>query len=270
MIDHDTINPGTGLPIPAAGQWRRLEPSRILKSPPFQTVYPYVINRELMEPEVSAGLEQTWKRRLFDERNIEVFQLNGGYIVGESFVVDENMQIIANLDDKYSAEEVQRAPRDIERLAELKQLLHYDGVGVVAKRRAANNYGHYLMYMVPLTLLGKRLFGDKDPRYVTHRTSLAMQDVTLRSLRRLGIGLDRVLMTDTHEPVHFEQIVFFSGLATHGSYMSPVAVDAVVEMAAPIPAGPHRKLFVRRIPGWREGLATKMRSPRAWLPTVFT
>jgi hypothetical protein len=60
-------------------------------------------------------------------------------------------------------------------------------------------------------------------------------------------------MMDFREPVHFEEVVFFTGLADHGGYLSPFAVQVLVDMAAPIPAGTHRKLFVRRIPGWRRG-----------------
>jgi capsular polysaccharide biosynthesis protein len=250
MLEHDASNQGTG---PLAGKRRLLEPSGTLKSPAFRASYPQLVNPELIDPGVKAAMERSWTRGLFDERAVEVLQLNGGYIVGEGLVVDDNMQIIANIEDKYSPDELQRALNDIERLVAAQQVPHFDGIGVVAKRRAANNYGHYLLYMMPMALLGKRMFGGTNPRYVTHRTSLPMQDVILRSLRRLGIGLDRVVMTDSHEPVHFEKIVSFAGLATHGSYLSPVAVEAVVELAAPIPPGPYRKLFVRRIPGWREG-----------------
>ena len=80
-----------------------------------------------------------------------------------------------------------------------------------------------------------------------------MQDVILRSLRRLGISPDRVLLFDSRQPVHFEEVVFCTGLAVHGGYLSPVAVETLVDMAAPVAAGSYRKLFVRRIPGWREG-----------------
>jgi hypothetical protein len=250
MIDHDAPNQGTS---PLAGKRRLLEPSGLIKSPAFKAVYPHIINPELIDPGVRAAMEQAWKRGLFDERNIEVFHLNGGYIIDENLIVDDNLQIIGNVDDDYTPEELQRALGDIERLVEAQAMPHFDGVGIVAKRRAANNYGHYLLYMVPLALLGQKLFGDRNPRYVTHRSSPPMQDVILRSLRRLGIDLDRVLMMDFREPVHFEEVVFFTGLADHGGYLSPLAVQVVVDMAAPIPSGPHRKLFVRRIPGWRRG-----------------
>jgi len=253
MIDHDALDPGAGRLSPVAGKRRLLEPSGILKSPPFKAVYPQIINPELLDPGVKAVMEQAWKRGLFEERRIEIFHLNGGYIIDENLVVDDSLQIIGNVDDDYTPEELQRALGDIERLIEAKAMPHFDGVGIVAKRRAADNYGHYLLYMVPLALLGQKLFGGRNPRYVTHRSSPPMQDVILRSLRGLGIGLDRVLMMDFREPVHFEEVVFFTGLADHGGYLSPFAVQVLVDMAAPIPAGTHRKLFVRRIPGWRRG-----------------
>lgn len=61
------------------------------------------------------------------------------------------------------------------------------------------------------------------------------------------------MMLDFGQPVHFEAIIFFTGLADHGAYLSPVTVQCVVEMAQAIAPGPYRKIFVRRIPGWRRG-----------------
>jgi capsular polysaccharide biosynthesis protein len=60
-------------------------------------------------------------------------------------------------------------------------------------------------------------------------------------------------MLDFREPVRFEEVMFFTGLAKHGTYLSPLAVQAVVDMAATIPPGGYRKLLVRRVPGWRRG-----------------
>jgi capsular polysaccharide biosynthesis protein len=257
MIEHDALDHGTRPAAPFAGKRRKIEPVRVIRSPAFVAAYPRITNPELIEPGIRAAMEPTWSTVQFAERNVEVFSVKSGYVIDENLVLDHNLQIVANVDDWYSPEELQRAVGDVERRLEAKDLPHIEGVGIVAKRRAANNYGHYLLYMVPLAFLGKRLFGDRNPRYLVHRTSPPMVDVTLRSLRLLGINLESVLMLDFREPVLFEEVVFFTGLAEHGTYLSPLAVQAVVDMAASVPAGPSCKLFVRRIPGWRRGREMK-------------
>ena len=238
---------------PNAGTKVTVRPTYTLRAPAFHTTYPRIINADLLDPGARAAMEASWTKGWFEERNIEVFHLKNAYVIDENLVIDRDLQVVANVDDEYSAEEIERALDDIRQQNKAGTLPHFAGVGVVAKRRATDNYGHYMLYMLPLAALGKRLFEDRNPRYLAHRTSPPMQDVVLRSFRLLGIDLERVLIKDFHEPVLFEELVFFTGLASHGTYMSPLAVQAVVEMAAPIPAGPHRKIFVRRVPGWRRG-----------------
>ncbi|MEJ0015730.1 MAG: glycosyltransferase family 61 protein [Acetobacteraceae bacterium] len=236
-----------------AGEPVTIAPAAILKSPAFQAPYPKIVNADIIPSDMKGTLEQHWCRGRFEERDIGVFRLKGGFVTDENLIFDDELRVMDNLDDGYSSVEITRAVETIRERRKIGRLPYLDGVGIVIKRRAAGNYGHYLLYMVPLALLGRRLFGDRNPRYLAHYTLPPMNDVVLRSLRLMGISLDRVLMLNYGEPVHFEEIVYFTGLAEHGSYLSPVAVQTVVEMASPIPAGAHRKLFVRRIPGWQRG-----------------
>ena len=71
-------------------------------------------------------------------------------------------------------------------------------------------------------------------------------------------------MLDFREPVRFEEVMFFTRLAEHGTYLSPLAVQAVADMAATIPPGGYRKLFVRRVPGWRRGRELVNEAGRIW------
>lgn len=238
---------------PSAGQRITIKPAHIVKSPAFATSYPQIINGDLIDPFVRQLMEASWKRGRYEEQDIEVYRLKGGYVVDETLILDENLQVINNVTDDYSPEEIQQAIELIKKQTEDKKLPHIGGLAIVAKRRAAGNYGHFMMYMLPLASIGKRLFGEQNPFYLTHRVLAPMQDVVLRSFRLLGISLDRVLVRAFGEPVHYEEIVFFNGLDAHGGYLSPLAVQALVDMAAPIPAGSDRKIFVRRIPGWGQG-----------------
>ena len=228
-----------------------LQPSSIAKSPAFQAAYPQVVNADLIEAGAKQAMEVSWNRGQFQERDIKVFRVRDAYVVHENLVLDHNLQPIENIDDGYSQEEIDGAIQVIQEREAAKTLPYHGEIGVVAKRRAVNNYGHYLLYMLPLAILGKLLFGEENPRYLVHRVSPAMIDVQLRALRLAGISLDRMLVPDWSEPMRFAEVVFFTGVADHGTYLSPLAVSLVNEIATTIPEGKSRKLFVRRAPGWR-------------------
>ena len=238
-----------------AGRRITIEPAHVVRSPSFVTSYPRIINDDLIDPFVRGLMEASWSRGRYEERDIEVYRLKGGYVIDETLILDNNLQIVNNVTDDYSTAEVEKAIDAIIKQSDDNVLPYVAGTAIVAKRRAAGNYGHYMMYMLPLASIGKNLFGEQDPWYLTHRVLAPMQDVVLRSFRLLGISLDRVLIRAFGEPVHYDELVFFTGLDAHGGYLSPLAVQALVDMAAPIPPGPHRKLFVRRIPGWQRGRA---------------
>ena len=61
----------------------------------------------------------------------------------------------------------------------------------------------------------------------------------------IGIDASRLIPT-TGAPVHFRELILVDGLSEHGSYMSPLVLRCLDRLAAPVPAGPIRKLFVSR------------------------
>jgi capsular polysaccharide biosynthesis protein len=233
---------------PNAGRRVTIEPAAIIRSPAFSAPYPRIINDELIDAGVRQSMEASWKQGEFADRDIQVFRIKGAYVIDENLVLDDSLRVITNIDDSYSPEEIERAIDCIRGKLASKQMV-FLGRAVVAKRRAINNYGHYLLYMLPLAFLGKAYFNDVDHVYLSHQVSPPMQDVILRSFRLAGVALDQVHLLPWLEPVHCEEVLFFSGLADHGTYLSPLAVQVVTEIATPIPTGPHRKIFVRRKPG---------------------
>ena len=200
-------------------------------------------------------MEESWKREVFEERPVEIFSIRNGFLVDECMIFDDKLRFITNASDRYTDAEVERGVGDIRQQMESRKLRHFPGVGIIGKRRAANNYGHYLMEMLPMAVVGRDLFANSDPRYLLHRVPPPTQDAVFRSMRLLGFNLDRLIVLDFREPVRFEQLVIVRGLTKHGTYMSPLSVAATERMAALIPAGDQKKLFVKRNPGWRRGRA---------------
>ena len=139
--------------------------------------------------------------------------------------------MIANASDAYTDEEIDRALEVVQREEEARILPHFGEPTIVSKRRAAHNYGHYLMEMLPMAVLARRAFNSSDARYLVHRVPPPSQDVVFRSFRLLGISLDRLLVQDFGQPMFFERLFIVRGLTEHGKYMSPLSAVAVEEMA---------------------------------------
>jgi capsular polysaccharide biosynthesis protein len=241
-------------PFPHAGKKTTAQPFEVLSSPAFAVEYPHIINPHLLDPGARAGMEESWKKGIFPERKLEIFHLKDVYLIDESLILDKDLRVIENAGDYHDDEEIERAIAVIRKDLEAMRLPHFVS-GIVSKRRAAGNYGHFLLELLPLAVIGRRLSPAYDPVHIIHYAEAPLQDVMFRSFRLLGVSLSRVLVRDFGQPIHLADAIVVRGLSVHGTYMSPLAVQAVEEMAASVPAGPHKKIFVRRVPGWNRGRA---------------
>ena len=245
---------------PNAGRKITIKPTGVVKSPAFHTRYPRVINENLIEAGSKAAMDESWKRGLFEERDLEFFRIAGAHVVGECLILDQELQVIQNVSDEYTDDEIQQAVKDVRAGREASTLPHFDRLTILAKRRAAHNYGHYLMEMLPMAVVGAKVADEKNPRYLLHQVPPPAQDVVFRSFRLLGIDLNNLLVQGSREPMYFEDLLVVRGLTRHGTYMSPLSIMATDEMAkrtasawGTMPGRGHDKLFVRRVPGWRRG-----------------
>lgn len=233
----------------------RAVPVQMIRSPRFAVSYPDVRNIELIEPGARSAMEASWGRQGFDERQIEVFHLRDVIAVDECLVLNQEMQVIENVSDHYTIEEYQHAVEVTQRTRKEGKIPILDGINVMARRRAAGNYGHFLIEMLPMAGVARRIYGDQIRRYLLHRAEPPMLDANLRAFRLAGITPDRLVITGFREPVFCRELVIVRGLTVHGSYMSALApehADAWAESVYPS-VGAERRLFVLRRPGWGRG-----------------
>jgi hypothetical protein len=245
---------------PLAGRRIRIEPTRVLPSPAFATSYPRVRNVDLIDPGPRNAMEQSWKRGVFAARDIEVFDIPGAYLIDECLVLDRHLQIIENVSDVYSEAEIERSILAIQEREASHRMPHYDRPGIVSKRRAANNYGHFLMEMLPMAVLGQLNAGTSDVWYIVHHVLAPTLDAVFRAFRLLGAPLSRVLAPTWVEPVWFDRLIIVRGLTAHGTFMSPLALfgaerlgQALAARDGGIPDKRYERIFVRRVPGWGRG-----------------
>jgi capsular polysaccharide biosynthesis protein len=72
-----------------------------------------------------------------------------------------------------------------------------------------------------------------------------MMEITYQSLKQIGIGLDRMVITRVL-PCRCDELYFLDGISQHGTYLSPLTIGALEVLATSVPAGPRRKLLVVR------------------------
>ena len=239
--------------FPLAGGKISIEAKDKAASPPFRAEYPPVRNLELVPDGLRQAMEESWARGRFEAHDVEIFLINGAYIIEECLIFDDNLQMISNVSDEYTDEEIEIALVCILRQIETRKLPYLQSPAIMSKRRAVNNYGHFLIEMLPMAMIANKLIAHFDPTFLLHRVEPPMLDVTLRAFRLLGIPLDRLLIFGPLEPVHVEHLVVVRGLTRHGSYMSPLCVDYLAMLAEKVAPAEQKKLFVRRRPGWRRG-----------------
>lgn len=236
-----------------AGHPIEVPPERVLRSPGFSVPYPEIRNAELIDPGCRAAMEVSWCREMFPERPIEVFHLKDVFIIDEGLVLDRDLRPIRNASPDYSPEQLSRAASIVKQKLLAKEVPYYPGLGIMAKRLAANNYGHFLVEMVSIAELGRKLYPTGEVKYLIHQGEGPMLDVALRSFRLLGHPLRELVVTGYGEPVHFDDLIVVRGLTELGRYMSPIALEPLAVMAERVPRGRDKRVFVRRIPGWERG-----------------
>jgi hypothetical protein len=241
--------------FPLAGRKISIEPRERATSPSFQAKYPMVRNLGLIPEGLRLAMEESWSRGRFADRDIEIFLIHGAYVVRECLIFDDNLQVLSNASDQYTGEEIEDALDCILSQLNANAVPHLTAPAILSKRRAVNNYGHFLIEMLPMAMIANQLVGHFDPLFILHRGEPPMLDVNLRAFRLLGIPPGRLLIRDSQEPVHVDHLVVVRGLTDHGSYMSPLCIDYLASLAEKVSAGEQKQLFVRRRPGWRRGRA---------------
>ena len=240
--------------FPHAGRRITIEPALVTESAAFRVEYPSVRNIELVNRGVLRAMEESWGKSIFPEHKLEVFRIHGAYFSEECLILDDELRVIENASDGYTDQEVQRVIVRICDLLQAKLLPHYRGPAVVAKRRAAGNYGHFMMEMLPMGIIGHAYCKDgPETLILLHRSPPPMLDAALRAYRLLGAPLNRLIILGELEPLHVEELVIVRGLTKHGTYMSPLCVATVAALGDHIVPGPHKKIIVRRLPGWQRG-----------------
>jgi hypothetical protein len=223
----------------------RPAPMITLESPGFAVRYPEIINPELINWGSRMAMEESWRRDHIPERPLEFFRLEGAFVTHEGLVFDRDRRVVEQTTFAFTEEEIAEQRRSLDAALEAGRVGWFDGPAMLCKKRAPQNYGHFLVEMLPRAYIAQKLFSSRRLDYIIHRVHAPMLEVASRALYRYGIGLDQTIITSNF-PTRYGELLFLDGISEHGRYMSPLAVGALEALALTVEPGPRRKLFVTR------------------------
>lgn len=217
----------------------------------FPVAHPDVIGEDLIPPVVLGTMRASWTARFFPVRAVDFYRLRDVYVCGEGLVFDSAGRLFRSTIAQHTPTHIETAARAVAGARMAGSVPGHAGPAVLCKKIGSFNFGHWILEMLPRAVLARVELAMPDLRFVVHAHRGALRRVMLDSLALAGIGEEAVLETPW-EPQFFEELIIIDGLAEHGSYLSPVAVDCLQPLIMQIPLGRAERLYVtRRDVGWR-------------------
>ncbi len=232
-----------------------------IESPGFPTAPPERAHAERMPAGILAACEAQ-EQRWFTPRPVRLWLLDDVVVGFEGLVFDRSGAL-------YRASVTQHAEGEIEDTAAAVGAALARGVAVaaelpvvLAKKRGAANYGHWLMEMLPMLHLVMDRLGGVELGVLVHDTAdPQLGEVMQTSLRRLGMPDLRVRVTGL-APMAFRRLILVEGLTTHGTYLSPLVRDCHERLRHGIGGIGRERVFIARAAGLRRNFHEPARLER--------
>jgi capsular polysaccharide biosynthesis protein len=213
-----------------------------LLSPAFQTRPPAIQHAERIPPGPGGAMNVSFARRVYPGRTVTLRMIEDAIVVNEGIVFDHDLNLVAGTDRLFSAAAVAEH-RATDEAARERGLRRIAGISVLCKSKAPQNFGHFLVEMLPKAWLGHQLLSQRNPTFILAETDILA--VAREALAGIGVNPFAVSATD-NAPVRCDTLAVIDGLTHHGVYQSPLCAQALAALAAPVAPAEQRKLFIPR------------------------
>lgn len=213
-----------------------------LTSPAFAMQAPALVHAELVPDDVIGAMQVSWNIPYFPERSVEVFLLEDVHVAEEGLVFDAHGRLFRGTITQHSQAEIDRGYAAVMAAGSLPIR---SGTFVLCKKRGADNFGHWLMEMLPKAHLARLYAAREGLRYVVPAARGQLAQVVTDSLAMLEIHEDAVLRADAG-PLRVDRLLVVDGLTAHGVFMSPLVLNCIDALSARVKGGQPRKLYVTR------------------------
>jgi capsular polysaccharide biosynthesis protein len=217
-----------------------------IPSPNAYLAYPSLTLLANMPPEVFAAVDPIWKRSILAGKTVNIYRLRNVFVVMEGLVFDEELRLIDVTLTYHTEDEVMQG-REAARSAIEKSREEALQKGILAKSRGSSNYGHFLVEMLPRAWLARTRLGLDGWPAIVDSSSAAVLQVANQALQQAGFAATEIVAT-THAPRFVEELIVVHGLTQHSDYLSPIVMQCLDAIAAPIPAGADAQVYAPRRP----------------------
>ena len=212
-------------------------------SPAFEISPPALRHAERIPAVSRQSMAVSWDRGLFPASPVSLRVLRDVVVASEGIVFDSNLDLVPGTGRLFSEAAIETAREEAAQALEQGSILTIPGFSVLCKSRAADNYGHFLVEMLPRAWLARQMIHGFDLSYIVYQSNLL--PVVRDALRGIGVP-DRLIRPTDGAPVRCEILVLVDGMSHHGIFQSPLCALALSDLAASVPRGPFEKIFVRR------------------------
>jgi capsular polysaccharide biosynthesis protein len=216
----------------------------LLQDEPAVLTPPAVLNRELIPAETLAFLERVWSQPP-KQRAIEIYRLHDVFVAHEGLVFDRDLNLYRQTITQHEPIAQQNGLKAIQEALESKTIAREAGCFVLCKKRAARNYGHWLIEMMPMAKVARDHIKLAGARYIVSDEAGALGSVVEQSMNMIGVASSDLRRT-SREPHWFEELIVVTGLTQHGIFMSPRVFEAIDAMTASVPYEQSGKIYASR------------------------
>lgn len=214
-------------------------------TPGFSLAAPEIVHPELIPPPLMQALAAQWAR-VHDGHVVTFHSVPDVFVVGEGIVFDRSLNLLAASRTQHSAATIQAARQALIEANRSATVPSHKGPLLLCGKAGLNNYGHWLAEMLPLVYLSRQwLLAEGGWRVLVPQVYPWMANVIDESLSLLGVDAAKRLLNDGR-PCHVQELVMVNGLTQHGTYFSPLVIEAMDAVAAQIEPAPDQRLWISR------------------------
>ncbi|MDR7038311.1 capsular polysaccharide biosynthesis protein [Methylobacterium sp. BE186] len=208
--------------------------------------YPKVKNLHLASSHIASLLDGLWRRSVHPGEDVTFYHLKDVIVAEEGLVFDLAGNLISVTRTYHTDEEVlagrQRVLDAIER-----GLANKIDKGILGKSRGADNYGHFLVEMLPRAWLARRILSLNDWPVIIFDEPTAVTRSATAALHCAGFSNEYVLPMG-RAPVFVGDLIVVDRLTGHAVYLSPLVMECLDTITETIAAAKNDSIYVPRRP----------------------
>lgn len=214
--------------------------------PPIYLSHPKIYQKFLVPEDLLQQFEQRWSVGRIVIPRIKFFLLKNVYVTAEGLVFTADGSFVKETKTNHSDQDVAVSFEELTMTIACGEKIPGHQQGILCKKRGAENYGHWLVEMLPKAFLAARELNLSDDwPAIVFDTNGRLNVIMRESLEVIGFGANKIIFTDK-KPAFFEQIIIVDGLTSHANFMSPVVFECMEFIASKAAPGTAEKLYVTR------------------------